>query len=72
MTQTSSDHEAALRRAFEAILGTENLDLPPDERETLFEGYVGLQSLLQRLPRGLPMAVEPATIALAAGAKVVR
>lgn len=72
MTETPSDRKAELLAAFEATLTTEKLILPVDERETLFEGYVGLQILLQRLPRGLPMAVEPATIALAAGGKVVR
>lgn len=42
------------------------------EREHMREGYLGLQGLLARIPRDLPMESEPATIAVPPGARSTR
>ncbi|MGE3917874.1 MAG: hypothetical protein AB7F78_19440 [Hyphomicrobiaceae bacterium] len=72
MSETMAEETARLRAAFDAEIARAGLVVAPDERDTLFEGYCGLQPLLAALPRAMPLVDEPALIAVAAGGRVVR
>lgn len=72
MSALSADELSRLHTAFSAELAKSGLSLPPAELETLFEGFCGLQKLLARLPRDLPMNVEPAMVAITDGGRITR
>jgi hypothetical protein len=58
--------------AFAAALKRAGLSPSDAEAQALLEGYRGLQGLLARIPRDLPVGTEPDTVAVLRGGKVVR
>jgi len=72
MSTITADETANLHSSFSAELTKSGLRVPPAELETLFEGYCGLRQLLARIPKALPMELEPAMIAMTSGGKIAR
>ena len=56
--------------AFRQIAAQAGLVLDEDEMARMHEGYLGMQTLLARLPTAPDMADEPALVFLASGARV--
>lgn len=72
MTEKSDAAEDVTIEAFDDAARQAGLRLDPEERQRLYDGYKGLQSLLARLPAATPMEDEPAVVALVPDAKVTR
>lgn len=66
-TEETLDLEGFLVRAKQA-----GLELDEREAAVMYEGYLGLQTLLARLPRGPAMADEPATVFVGPGTRIGR
>jgi len=64
--------EQRLRAGFEIKLEHAKISISDEEKATLFQGYKGLQGLLSKIPRDIPMAEEPAFVGLVAEVKVSR
>lgn len=64
--------ETAKQEEFRSALALSGLSLDAAERDRMFEGYQGLRTLLDRMPRNLPMADEPAIIAAPHGVRSKR
>jgi hypothetical protein len=72
MARTVKDPADITIEEFDAVAARAGLALAPEERQRMYDGYKGLQTLLARLPGGPAMEDEPAVIALVPGTKVVR
>lgn len=66
---TENAKSDALEAEFQRALRESGLELKTDEVTRMREGFTGLKGLRARLPRSIPMAVEPAIIALPPGAR---
>ena len=69
---TEDSKADALEAEFQRALLESGLELKADEVTRMREGFAGLKGLKARLPRSLPMAAEPAIIALPPGARSTR
>lgn len=58
--------------AFEQLAEAAGLTLDEAEKVRMHEGYIGLQTLLARLPDDPDMADEPAAVFLGPSSRVVR
>lgn len=58
--------------AFEQLAKAAGLTLDDAEMERMREGYIGLQTLLARLPDDPEMADEPAAVFLGPSSRVIR
>lgn len=58
--------------AFERLAEAAGLTLDDAEMERMRQGYIGLQTLLARLPGDPDMADEPAAVFLGPSSRVVR
>lgn len=56
--------------AFRAIAAQAGLTLDEDEMVRMHEGYLGMQTLLARLPAAPSMEDEPSLVFLGAGSRV--
>jgi len=72
MARIAKDPADITIEAFDTIVARAGLVLTPDERQRMFEGYKGLQTLLARLPDKLAMEAEPAVVALLPGTRVMQ
>ena len=68
----SSDKPEITAEAFEKLAEAAGLTLDPAEKERMREGYLGLQTLLARLPEDPAMADEPALVFQEPSSRVVR
>ena len=59
----------AVEADFQRALLESGLELKADEIARMREGFIGLKGLKACLPRSIPMAAEPAIIALPPGAR---
>jgi len=72
MTRYAKDPAAITIEDFDVIAANVGLTLTDDERLRMYEGYKGLQTLLERLPDASAMADEPAFVAVLPGTRVAR
>lgn len=68
----SDDKPEITAEAFEQLASAAGLTLDDAELERMREGYIGLQTLLARLPDDPDMADEPAAVFLGPSSRVVR
>lgn len=66
-TEETLDIEGFRTRARQA-----GLALDESEVQVMYEGYLGLQTLLARLPRRVSFTDEPATVFLGPGTRIGR
>ncbi len=68
----SDDKAGISAEDFEQLATSAGLNLNDAEKVRMREGYIGLQSLLARLPEDPDMADEPAAVFLGPSSRVVR
>lgn len=68
----SDDETGITAEAFAQLAEAAGLTLDDAEKVRMREGYIGLQSLLARLPDDPDMADEPAAVFLGPSSRVVR